>query len=245
MNYKKIYEDLISSRKLNSFISAGEKHHIIPKCLGGTNKKENLIGLSFREHFIAHRLLSKIYNSSYKLQTAIYLMSKHNKYTNGKKYENLRVRYISLVKGQNYETIYGKEKSIEIKKIRKKHIHKLQAKGIMTSKGKLNPMHRETSGKDDAFYSKKSKLAYKTRRINGTDKHSEEAKAKIRASCKNLNKKQIFIYDLEMNLLQTCDSLNEASRYIGSRASALSTAITLRKGIMVKKKIRVSYARLF
>lgn len=36
-----------------------EKHHIIPKSLGGPNHKENLVDLSAREHFVCHLLLTK------------------------------------------------------------------------------------------------------------------------------------------------------------------------------------------
>ena len=36
-----------------------ERHHILPKCLGGSNDKEKLIDLFAREHFIAHKLLFK------------------------------------------------------------------------------------------------------------------------------------------------------------------------------------------
>ena len=35
-----------------------ERHHIVPRCLGGTDDKENLIDLYAREHFEAHRLLA-------------------------------------------------------------------------------------------------------------------------------------------------------------------------------------------
>lgn len=35
-----------------------ERHHIIPKCLNGTDDEENLIDLFAREHFIAHKLLA-------------------------------------------------------------------------------------------------------------------------------------------------------------------------------------------
>ena len=35
-----------------------ERHHIIPKCMGGTHSDENLIDLFAREHFIAHKLLA-------------------------------------------------------------------------------------------------------------------------------------------------------------------------------------------
>ena len=35
-----------------------ERHHIVPKCMGGTNDEENLIDLYAREHFTAHKLLA-------------------------------------------------------------------------------------------------------------------------------------------------------------------------------------------
>ena len=38
----------------------GEYHHIVPKCLGGSNKKDNTVYLTDREHYICHRLLVKI-----------------------------------------------------------------------------------------------------------------------------------------------------------------------------------------
>lgn len=36
-----------------------EEHHIIPRCLGGSNEKENLVDLYAHEHFIAHKLLAQ------------------------------------------------------------------------------------------------------------------------------------------------------------------------------------------
>ena len=35
-----------------------ERHHIVPKCMNGTNDNDNLIDLFAREHFIAHKLLA-------------------------------------------------------------------------------------------------------------------------------------------------------------------------------------------
>ena len=40
--------------------SYGETHHIIPKSLGGSDDKINLVKLSAREHYIAHALLWKM-----------------------------------------------------------------------------------------------------------------------------------------------------------------------------------------
>lgn len=61
MNYLKIYNEIIENRKLNKYYGYTEMHHIIPRCMNGTDDKENLVALSAREHFICHLLLTKIY----------------------------------------------------------------------------------------------------------------------------------------------------------------------------------------
>lgn len=42
-------------------IAKGERHHIIPKSLGGCNKRWNLVRLTPEEHIECHRLLTEIY----------------------------------------------------------------------------------------------------------------------------------------------------------------------------------------
>jgi len=78
MNYKKIYNSLLESRKINFSEEVGEMHHIVPKCLGGDDNIDNLVKLTFREHLLAHRLLSKIYPSHPGLNYAVVLLSKGN-----------------------------------------------------------------------------------------------------------------------------------------------------------------------
>lgn len=65
MDYKKHYEYLIAKRGLQTKPSTGyyERHHIVPKSMGGSNDPSNLVYLTAREHFIAHWLLWKIYNN--------------------------------------------------------------------------------------------------------------------------------------------------------------------------------------
>lgn len=83
MNYQKCYLKLIESRKsLNRNKGDGnyyEKHHIIPKACGGSNNKENLILLTFKEHYIAHLLLTKIYEGELrrKMYYALWQMSRN------------------------------------------------------------------------------------------------------------------------------------------------------------------------
>lgn len=60
--YTRIYYSIISnaqSRTLPESVYT-EKHHIIPKSLGGSNAKDNLVALTAREHFICHWLLTKM-----------------------------------------------------------------------------------------------------------------------------------------------------------------------------------------
>lgn len=58
-----------------------EKHHIIPKCKGGTNNIENIIHLYPREHYEAHMLLALENPHDYKLNYAWFMMSNaKNKY---------------------------------------------------------------------------------------------------------------------------------------------------------------------
>ena len=65
MNYQKIYDSLIFKGKNRQSIEGyKERHHIIPKSLGGSNDLFNLVDLTAREHFIAHFLLAKMHGGN-------------------------------------------------------------------------------------------------------------------------------------------------------------------------------------
>jgi hypothetical protein len=51
MNYEKIYDCIIKRAKTRKLEGYVEKHHIIPKCMGGSNEKQNIVELTAREHF--------------------------------------------------------------------------------------------------------------------------------------------------------------------------------------------------
>jgi hypothetical protein len=58
--YTKWYYRLIDYRKSNPAEIDVEKHHIVPKCLGGTDDESNIVCLTMREHYVAHLLLTKM-----------------------------------------------------------------------------------------------------------------------------------------------------------------------------------------
>lgn len=60
MTYHEFINNIIGTRgRFNCGDEYHERHHIVPKCMGGTNDEDNLIDLFAREHFIAHKLLAQ------------------------------------------------------------------------------------------------------------------------------------------------------------------------------------------
>lgn len=66
MNYQNIYQLLINRALLEkrTKLPGMERHHILPRSLGGNNDVSNLVYLSAREHFVAHKLLVKIHKNN-------------------------------------------------------------------------------------------------------------------------------------------------------------------------------------
>jgi hypothetical protein len=101
MNYIKIYEDLINRGKDRVMTSYKEKHHIIPRCLGGTDDPENLVFLSPEEHYVAHQLLVKIHNGNHALVKAAAMMIPNR--PSNKLYGWLRRKFSESQRGHTYQ----------------------------------------------------------------------------------------------------------------------------------------------
>lgn len=122
MNYQKIYDDLISrglKRGLNKskLDYYTEKHHIVPRCLGGSDRCDNLVLLKAEEHFLAHKLLTKIYPDNYKIIMALISMGMqshtHKRHYN-KSYAYARRKMSELQSGTG-NPFYGKTHTEEFK----------------------------------------------------------------------------------------------------------------------------------
>ncbi len=65
MNYQNIYNLLIAKAQVREKVNGyKERHHIVPKSLGGSDHKSNLVELTAREHFIAHMCLALIHGGT-------------------------------------------------------------------------------------------------------------------------------------------------------------------------------------
>ena len=104
LTYKQFIDNILQTRgRFNCGEEYHERHHILPKCMGGTNDEENLIDLFAREHYIAHKLLALENPSEDGLITAWYLMCHfRNKFENrfipsAEEYEEARKAYAEIM----------------------------------------------------------------------------------------------------------------------------------------------------
>ncbi len=136
MNYFNIYSKLIDRAKTrelpNGYV---EKHHIVPKCMGGNNDPSNLATLTAGEHYVAHQLLVKMYPENGKLLFAAHMMTRSNgkHIRNNKEYSWLRKRrgeYLSKIslgvkRGKNTYVI-SKKLNIKYSYLKALQIHNFQ-----------------------------------------------------------------------------------------------------------------------
>lgn len=125
--YQKTYSNLIEKGKSRGLTRPKdgkyyEKHHILPKCVGGTDEKENLVYLTYREHVIAHRILVELYPSELKLSHALYFMINKSDYSkiSSKELEKIRENSIIALRELNLgekNPMFGKNISEDHKKI--------------------------------------------------------------------------------------------------------------------------------
>ena len=60
MDYRKIYDAIIERAKAREKPNERlEIHHIVPRSLGGTDRLENLVALTIREHYVAHKVFDR------------------------------------------------------------------------------------------------------------------------------------------------------------------------------------------
>lgn len=186
MDYIKQYRNLIrKSRNRQEKISHTETHHIIPKCMLSHKKskikngKWNLVELTPREHFLAHKLLWKHYNKLFgktdkrtkKLlyAWAMFFKGRKDKLT-ARQFENLRLCYSGSITGEN-NPMFGKI-GPNRGKFGKDH----------PMYGRKRPEHSiRMSGENHPSYGTKGFWSGKVGPNKGK-KHSEETKRKIRES---------------------------------------------------------------
>ena len=186
MNYKEFIDNILTTRgRFACGDEYKERHHIVPRCIGGTDDKDNLIDLYAKEHFEAHRLLA-LENPDIKGLTYAWWAMAHLKDKNqdrvkisAEEYEEVKKNYSKMLSKQNTGSgnpMFG--------------VHRF---------GKYNPMygkHLSDEAKEKLSNSKKGKPSWnkgkqlsestkeKLRIANIGKRHSEESKKKMSESRK-------------------------------------------------------------
>lgn len=58
--YTRVYLGLMLRAQTRTLETYSERHHVVPRCMGGSDAQENIVRLSAREHYLAHLLLCKM-----------------------------------------------------------------------------------------------------------------------------------------------------------------------------------------
>lgn len=252
MTYKELIDNIFNTRgRFACGNEYHERHHIVPKCMGGTNDEENLIDLFAREHFEAHRLLA-LENPKNDSLTYAWWMMAHTNNTNqrdyeitAQEYEEAKIAFSKMqsetISGENHP-MYGKHHSEETrKKLSESH------KGLFS--GNKNPMFGiRRTGKDNPMYGKclseetKKKLSNALSGENNPNygkEFSNDTKLKMRNAKigkydgdKNpmygirgkdkVNAKKVAQYDLNGNLIKIWDCIKEAADNLNIFAQNIS-----------------------
>lgn len=204
MTYEEFIQNILNKRSSTGCGNAyHEKHHIVPRCLGGTNDKKNLVDLYAKEHYIAHKLLAEENPENASLQQAYNIMAftYHNKNLGEKltpeEYEAARLAVSKALKEKYKDPTnhpcYGKHISEERKQlISRINTGNKYCVGRMLSeetKKKIGDANRNPSNATR----KKMSESQKARNLNG--KNNPRAKKVIRLN-------DMKIYDCAIDAAQ-------------------------------------------
>lgn len=183
--YSKCYYNIIEHRKNNPVNGYVERHHIIPKSLGGSNKKENIVALTAREHFVCHRLLVKMtcgrdkMKMSYAIRCLVNQENKHQQ------------RY--KISSQTYAAIIS---------ITKASISKYQT-------GKNNPYYGKKHSEEVRAKMRAKRALQEPPNLGNNFQHTAETKEKLRQA----NKKQFEDpMQIEMRKISTLEQMKDPDR---------------------------------
>lgn len=237
MNYKRIYDNIINNaksknrnKKLDNQIY--ERHHIIPKCLGGDNNLDNLILLTPKEHFICHQLLCEIYPTNDKLKFAFWGMCNQKNGDSKRDYKTSSTTY-QYAKKLQYE---ANSKLHKGKKISDKQKNQFIINCLINNpskKGELN--HNFGKPRTNEVINKISKTKLENPEMNGNYKgdyitpfgifkstrqasdflNNSISSQIIAKRCKTQNLKQINHHTIIYNKDLTINDINKTFKDLG------------------------------
>ena len=150
--YSKWYYNIITRAKSRLSPIHKERHHILPRSLGGDNNNNNLVDLTPREHYICHLLLTKFTTgkAKQKMFYAIHRLTNTStkKIKSSKIYEYIRVNHSKCVSEQMKEN--NPNKNGRKPTIKQSHaIKKANSERVWTTESKLKMSKSQKQRKID------------------------------------------------------------------------------------------------
>jgi 5-methylcytosine-specific restriction endonuclease McrA len=141
--YTTWYYCIINNATNKELISYSENHHIIPRSLGGSNNRLNLVKLTAREHFVCHWLLTKMTTGqdNIKMTHALWSMRRAS---------GTQERYSTAITSRVYEQLKIKRSKILSEQMRGSGNH------MFGKTGELAPCYGRTGEKHPLFGKKMS-----------------------------------------------------------------------------------------
>ena len=217
--YKTWHDNIIANGKKRILIGYKEKHHILPRCLGGKDNQENLVELTAKEHFIVHMLLCKFTkgNINKKMVFAFIAMSfikgKNRNYkATSRIAEKLKLQFIKIQTGRKFskETLAKLSKIRKGRKLTAEHKRKIGLTSIGRKQSKESILKRtsKTTGmkRTQEFKDRMSEIA-KNRTF------SEETKRKIGLAQLG-NKKALGMKHINKDGKSKMVNANEVDKYL-------------------------------
>lgn len=223
MNYANIYNSIIDRALNRDWYSKKKKsgknhtecytetHHIIPKCLGGSNSKDNLAVLTAKEHFIAHYLLTKMYHDD-SIILAFIIMCNRTDGKNSNDYQEQK---------EKFRAITSERMKIESNKPERKELarkvcidrntnpnFKKQLKESMTEERRKKISERSKKMWEDSEYKEKH-------RESMSKVFTEEFKIRMSEETKRQNRENPKLKEKRINSIKRKHNTSDQNRKIG------------------------------
>lgn len=215
--YKVWHDNIIVKAKARQEDGIYEKHHIIPRCLKGSNDKSNLVKLTPREHFIVHMLLCKFTVGQAK-HKMLYSFNAMSTMRYGKRKYKLHSRTAGVLRKEFYQCLKGRKDSPET---RLKKSLRFQGKNNPNYGKKFNEEHRRKlseakKGKKHILFGKKHKpeTIEKMKQKKLGKKYSDVSRLKMSISQRKYKTKiRIQKY---LNLFTSLDTIQNSNEIRGN-----------------------------
>ena len=208
MEYKDYINNILSTRGRFNCDGYKERHHIIPKCMGGTNDNDNLIDLYAEEHYIAHKLLALENQDNNKIVYAWWRMNQRRSTNNG----------VMEVSPEDY----AQARKLHSEAMSRRPItDETRRKFSEKIKGKNNPMYGMCGNKSPCYGRKHTQAEREKMRKNHVDMSGKNNPMYGLRGDKSPHAKGVYCIELD----KAFGSIKSAAQYVGVHQGCISACL--------------------